>query len=272
MSIAVHGGRKTNMSTFEALVRTIGRLDFPESLLDLVGEVNGADHFGAFVRYGDRLSAVAVGSSKNAVATKAAAGHYLERHWRTDRVWRTRPGPDGQVFRIDIDDVLDAACRHDCYAEQDVIDKLSVVRRRGAVMVCVSTFRNRRSGYFKQAEVDEFTAAADLLVTLVKRHADLMPDAPVDRSRLLSVDDAVQYVGFACPELTVRERDVCGRIAAGMSSKDIASDLWIQLDSVLTYRKRAYARLGISSQSELFSICLRAVQSSRSGGVRFGEP
>ena len=61
--------------------------------------------------------------------------------------------------------------------------------------------------------------------------------------------------------LTGREQEVCLRILAGFSSEAISADLDIGLQSTLTYRKRAYQKLGISSQSELFAIVLRLLAS-----------
>ena len=62
--------------------------------------------------------------------------------------------------------------------------------------------------------------------------------------------------------LTGREKEVCLRILSGFSSEAIAAELGISLHSTLTYRKRAYERLGISSQSELFAIVLRLLTRS----------
>jgi DNA-binding CsgD family transcriptional regulator len=56
--------------------------------------------------------------------------------------------------------------------------------------------------------------------------------------------------------LTVRESDVLSRVMLGVSSEGIALDLGIGLNSVLTYRKHACARLGVSSQVELFALCI----------------
>ena len=55
--------------------------------------------------------------------------------------------------------------------------------------------------------------------------------------------------------LTDREQDVCARIVAGYSSEAIALDLGLAASSVATYRKRAYAKLGICSQHDLFALC-----------------
>jgi DNA-binding CsgD family transcriptional regulator len=63
--------------------------------------------------------------------------------------------------------------------------------------------------------------------------------------------------------LTEREADVCARIVLGMSTTGIALDLRISKNTVATLRKRAYDRLGISSQNELFAICLGGLVDTR---------
>ncbi len=52
------------------------------------------------------------------------------------------------------------------------------------------------------------------------------------------------------------QRAVLARIVCGMTSEGIALDLGIGVNSVLTYRKRAYAKLRIGSQNALFALCL----------------
>jgi LuxR family transcriptional regulator, activator of tox operons len=58
------------------------------------------------------------------------------------------------------------------------------------------------------------------------------------------------------PQLKRRESDVCIGIVRGKSSEAIALALGISVNTVLTYRKRAYARLGISSHNELIRLVL----------------
>jgi DNA-binding CsgD family transcriptional regulator len=52
--------------------------------------------------------------------------------------------------------------------------------------------------------------------------------------------------------LTARELDVAVRALYGLTAEGTALDLAIKTSSVITYRKRAYERLGISSLNELF--------------------
>lgn len=75
---------------------------------------------------------------------------------------------------------------------------------------------------------------------------------PIDHSKCVSIFQRRLYlleVG-----LTERERNVCALALAGVSIEGSAYELGIKKSSIITYRKRAYARLGISSLNELFLI------------------
>ncbi|MWD29339.1 hypothetical protein E0K89_017825 [Aquicoccus sp. SCR17] len=55
--------------------------------------------------------------------------------------------------------------------------------------------------------------------------------------------------------LSDRERSVCQGILSGMKAEQIAATLDIAPSSVVTYRARAYQKLGISSRGALFELC-----------------
>lgn len=55
--------------------------------------------------------------------------------------------------------------------------------------------------------------------------------------------------------LSERERAVCQGILSGRKAEQIAADLGVAPSSVVTYRRRAYEKLGISSRGALFAIC-----------------
>ena len=59
--------------------------------------------------------------------------------------------------------------------------------------------------------------------------------------------------------LTPRERVVCLGILTGYTSESIGINLSISVNSVLTYRKRLYEKLQISSQNELFMKMIAAM-------------
>ncbi|WP_316858261.1 helix-turn-helix transcriptional regulator [uncultured Cohaesibacter sp.] len=55
--------------------------------------------------------------------------------------------------------------------------------------------------------------------------------------------------------LSDRERQVCLGILSGKKAELIAADMEVAPSTVVTYRRRAYEKLGISSRSALFEIC-----------------
>nr|WP_321442865.1 helix-turn-helix transcriptional regulator [uncultured Cohaesibacter sp.] len=55
--------------------------------------------------------------------------------------------------------------------------------------------------------------------------------------------------------LSEREREVCRGILSGKKAERIAADMDVAPSTVVTYRKRAYEKLGISSRTSLFEIC-----------------
>ena len=55
--------------------------------------------------------------------------------------------------------------------------------------------------------------------------------------------------------LSDREREVCKGILLGKKAEAIAAELTVATSTVITYRKRAYEKLGISSRASLFELC-----------------
>jgi DNA-binding CsgD family transcriptional regulator len=56
--------------------------------------------------------------------------------------------------------------------------------------------------------------------------------------------------------LSKRELDVLRCVLEGLTAVEIAEIMGVQPSSVTTYQKRAYKRLGISSQRQLFALCM----------------
>ena len=51
------------------------------------------------------------------------------------------------------------------------------------------------------------------------------------------------------------EAEICAMIVIGHTTQGISLDLGISKNTVITHRRRAYDKLGISSQNELFGKC-----------------
>jgi DNA-binding CsgD family transcriptional regulator len=72
--------------------------------------------------------------------------------------------------------------------------------------------------------------------------------------------------GESGPALSEREAAVCVGVVTGHSNEAIALHFDLSINSVRTYRRRAYAKLQITSQNELFALILNGGRKGRYSG------
>lgn len=151
-----------------------------------------------------------------------------------------------------IDDVQNSAYRAVCYREPNVTDRLSfLVQPSDDVWLSVNLYNDRSKGAFAPDVIQRLEALGPLLMHAARQHYALHARVGTDISRL-----ALLRLRRFCPDLSKRELDVIRGILEGRTAQDIGELIGIKPSSVVTYQKRAYRRLGISSQRELFSMCL----------------
>ncbi len=134
-----------------------------------------------------------------------------------------------------------------------------VVVLQGKTVAEICLLRRIRGQGFSGRELRRFTAVEPVIGALLQKHWAAFGTAgsgasPPDSS----MDDA--FANFGRSVLTERECDVAQLILRGHSSESIAYNLGISVGTVKTHRKNAYAKLNISSQSELLSLFLRSLQ------------
>ena len=125
------------------------------------------------------------------------------------------------------------------------------------------------SGPYSATEQELLNGVLPLITSLISTHFTLArlnaglstgDDSNVARSLVHSV---ISRRAVPFDRLTAREAEICERILVGYTSTGISLDLGIATSSVNTYRRRAYEKLGISTQNELFSLCLEALNRIR---------
>ena len=136
------------------------------------------------------------------------------------------------------------------YIEPGIAGRLSVILRRPRDAICLSLYRDRRYGSFGAEEFNKIDAIKAPLAAALERHLDLKP-TPTSPNLARMTDILQSFEG--APTLSSREAAVCARIVTGYSNEAIALDLDISFHSVRTYRRRAYAKLNVTSQNELFA-------------------
>ena len=109
----------------------------------------------------------------------------------------------------------------------------------------VVSFYLRRTG----AEVDmaQLGALAQVAITgltrLMRQRAE---GAPL-------VQQVEHRLAEAHRRLTGREREVCARTLIGRTAREIGEELGLGVGTVLTYRQRAYQKLGVSKANDLLA-------------------
>jgi DNA-binding CsgD family transcriptional regulator len=197
---------------------------------------------------------------------RAATEQYLQGFFSRDANFlsltdalRGRPSAARCMHR---DTITDPAYRAKFYDDVDIQEKFSFVARVNLGTIYVNMYRAAQEARFQPDELIALRQMSAVCISAVRKHLALMPPPlkPSTRNRgdrLQLIHQLLMNQRSHC--LTPREAQICAHVVLGYSSSAIASTLGLAESTVGTFRKRAYARLGIASQSELFAICLEAV-------------
>jgi DNA-binding CsgD family transcriptional regulator len=156
---------------------------------------------------------------------------------------------DVAMLRIRPCDIDSPGFRRRIFDTPGIIERVSVIQRGADAWRVMNVARHASDGKFSDDEMDSLIGLACLV----------LPMLPLNRERRLaplplSVPQIEQRFAKQYDCLTARERQVCARAAIGMSVEATALDLGIAKTSVLTYRQRAYQRLGVTSPIELCAL------------------
>lgn len=233
-------------------VLAIGRPDFPNVLIDTLRRQAGVGHCMVFAlnRTGYASCLLDAGNIPIGGDLGAAyAGQFHESDPNRDALFEGE-GSAPIMLPAFAPRMYDARYRKIFFNDSGIVDKCATAIWTGDTCFYVNFYRIAAQGRFGDEQRRRLGAIAPAIAASVARH--FQGSATPDQSL------AVLFATRApLTDLTPREREVCHRILLGFSSEAISQALGIGLHSTLTYRKRAYERLGISSQSELFAIVLR---------------
>lgn len=167
---------------------------------------------------------------------------------------RGKSGRDALVLhRQQGDEIENEAYRAACYAQPNVSERLSLlVQPLDSVWLSINLYRDSAYGVFQPGELERIESLAPLFAHAAKGHYALNGQHQEGVAATM-----LARVRRACPALTLRELDVLRGTLEGASAVEIAEQMGVKATSVITYQKRAYARLGISNQRQLFALCLQ---------------
>mgnify|MGYP001581901176 FL=1 len=241
---------------FAPAVAALGTAAFAAELLAALNRILPVDHL-SLMRFEDRArppvleSAVWRGGEHVAEVQRA----YLGGLYRHDPNLRFS-GTTTAVLRLHRDDLSNAAYRKACYQRAGLIERVTVAAPDAGRLVVLNLYRREPGGTFAQDEIESIERIARFLAALAVQHVGMLGALLRSRDRADRVAALGARLHALDGRLTRRELDVLARALIGMTSEGIALDLRVSLNTVLTYRKRAYGRLGVTSQAELFALCL----------------
>lgn len=206
----------------------------------------------------DRVTYILSASDETLNITPEMQQLYLTIYYRLDPnkefLQRFTGGERFIISRLRQEDITHPGYRSLWYEKMGHVDRLSVVVKADKGLYCLNLFRNKSP--FPDSSIDWIHQTAPLLASLMIKHSRLSGSLSDFMTREAQIEMLIKRLDRLEASLSQREREVCARVLLGMSSDGIALDLGIKRQSVLTYRKRAYGRLNISSQNELFGLCL----------------
>ncbi len=227
-----------------ALIEAIGSTDLDARLLAIADGLIGVDEIFAYAH--------SLGHAPNLILSRARSGQastwpalYLDRFYRLDPLLTqmSPTGPEYVILQVSAWDIVDADYRRECFDKPRFAEKLSYAARTGDSWTVLSLYRR----YDRQTvDAQALAAFSALALPVLRKHAELTAEA-----RLPPIVRLLARLQRRHPELSIRENEVCVRTLLGQTAIDIGDHLGIQPSTVLTYRRRAYERIGVSSAAQL---------------------
>lgn len=181
---------------------------------------------------------------------------YEREYMRIDPLRQAVDALDDQTptvaLRLEPSDIVSEGYRRTFFEDRGIVERVSILQRSGRGWRGVNIARHRRAGRCSSTDLETLAGLSQLVLPIIDRHFE--GQGPTAWDENLSDIEGRFHQGF--PDLTERERQVCARAVLGMSVEATALDLGIGRTSVLTYRRRAYGRLNVTSPFELAALVL----------------
>ncbi|WP_279343767.1 helix-turn-helix transcriptional regulator [Variovorax terrae] len=179
---------------------------------------------------------------------------YRRQYWRSDAATRIaqhlryEAGGSAPVTALHFQpgDIPLASWRNEIYEREHLSDRLSFLYAPlPHTAYAINLYRDETLGGFQPAEIERLLAVAPLLRQAHRGALRLGAGTPVWEyfEPDVRIQRSLVAIKKRAPRLSPREAEVCARIACGLSADGIAAELDVAPSTVLTLRKRAYAKL-----------------------------
>ncbi|NSY40627.1 hypothetical protein GKC28_20600 [Leisingera sp. ANG59] len=226
-------------------ITSVGSEAFNANYLDLIERIIKADQCMIFSYRVDRPECYLSFNKRHSRNAMNLAEKYLRSGFKNDPLLRVveEVRKTREVRIVDLFEIRDAMpeqYHRTFYQTGGIVDKISVVAAMDEEVLSLNFYRLEEQGPFQRSE-------ASIRVPFWRAIASL---ALMHYTSKLSME-----LRSPLNSLSKREKDICEAMLKGLTSDAIAWELDLSVNTVNTYRQRAYSKLGINSKSALFSLC-----------------
>lgn len=234
------------MSSLANALNALGEAGFHAAFSDLCHQATGADLCVVYaVEHGVPVDSVLRAGTLAGPAVTSRVERYVREAWRADPCRAALSGPTDAIVGLSPRRMRARAYRRFFYDDLDIGERLALSTVAGNARYHVNLYRRRET--FTDGARDWLRDQASILGALVDRHRVLRRADPFAIAR-----ETMRLRG-----LSPREIDVCLMILDDVPELYIADQLDLSPHSVVTYRRRAYLKLGIASRTQLRRLVTR---------------
>jgi DNA-binding CsgD family transcriptional regulator len=249
------------------LVERLGTSGFDDYFFRFYDEVLGIAHCTVFEYIGDEQARIilAVDSSSGAgSAARSLAYDYVNGFFQKDpylqELMNSEDSENPRWKTGDPDRIEDTEYREKFYDKPDLVHELILQFKDDQHSIIATLYRNDAQGPFTASDKENASLYVGLSLKLLNKHIELLdPDSENNAEERRKPDERVQELLLQQGLLSPREAKICSMILVGYTTRGISLNLDITMNTVATHRKRAYRKLGIGTQNELFCRCFEVL-------------
>jgi DNA-binding CsgD family transcriptional regulator len=244
---------QVNAAQVATLIEHIDDDRFDTVLLNLLGDIAPVAEVNGFALSESSQHPTPVGWCGSRAGTAARVDRYDRDFHRLDPTLRSLPrsthGRGAMAQLLTAESVGNDQYRKTCFEDPSFSQKVSIAYGGDGEWTILNVYFG--SPCSSSPAVQEVMAFGSLVAPFMKRRSESAFLARRAPSAEHADERVSRLLHKRFPTLTARERRVCALTMIGKSSGEIATTLGISAGTVLTYRRRAYERLGISSAASL---------------------
>jgi len=233
------------------LVAAIGSAAFPARFLAAMRAVAGVELCSVFRRDQQGLQLLFAEGDCPPFAgfPLSASRDYARGFWRSDpQVTRLVhcPGAVPAVVRRRASEIADPRYRAACYDRAGITERVSILGP-GRPGFIANGYRSAGNRPFSPGDIARLEDHARLLVAAIERHHHIVTAG----GHLLNEAALVEGLLALRCGLSIREAEISAAMILGETQEEIALRKQLSPHSIVTYRRRAYGKLGIASRRDL---------------------